>query len=323
MSDEILRNLAACLEYRSMSLRIRRPFRPRPRHVDHHKDLMNRLLWLLQMAIVLALWCAFSPSSMWAQQKLVFKDGSVERVETYAVKGDRVRFKSTDRNDWEEVPLNLVDLEATKKLNAKEAQELKKTVEPPVGQNEPHGGEKLMAGSSATGVVEITPGVPLPDAYGLYVWNGKSLQQLTEAGTRKRKDKRNIIINLIAPAPIMKQITSIQLDGPASDTRLRTTSPVFFAHLPDGRGGELALFRMMVTKSARVLKEVAHSQITGSDSEKSQKFIFTPSIRIAENVYKIFPTKPLSPGEYCLVELTPQQNNLQTTVWDFGIDDKK
>ncbi len=279
------------------------------------RELQKTFLLLLT---ALGMWVA-TVIPIVAQQKLVFKDGSIEKVEQFEVKGDRVRFKSIERNEWEEVPLSLVDLDATKKLNEKEAQEQKKTKAQPFTQpiNEAKSPEPSPAKKS--GPVEIAPGVNMPDAYGVYVWDGKQLRQLTEAGTRKHTDRKNTIINLVAPVPIMKQKVSIQLDGLTSDTKLATAAPVFYAYLPDERGGQISLYKMIVTKTDRVLKETAHSQITGSDTEKSQEFVFTPSLHIAENVYKIFPTKPLEEGEYCLVEISAQQMKYEPTVWDFSI----
>ena len=42
------------------------------------------------------------------------KDGSYQLVREYQVVSDRVRFYSLDREDWEEVPASLVDLNKTK-----------------------------------------------------------------------------------------------------------------------------------------------------------------------------------------------------------------
>ena len=45
--------------------------------------------------------------------KLYLKDGGYHLVREYQVQGDRVRFYSTDRDDWEEVPASLVDIDKT------------------------------------------------------------------------------------------------------------------------------------------------------------------------------------------------------------------
>src|SRR3954453_6096756 len=48
--------------------------------------------------------------------RLVLKDGSYQVVRKYQVVGDRVRYMSMERGgEWEELPSNLVDWEATKK----------------------------------------------------------------------------------------------------------------------------------------------------------------------------------------------------------------
>lgn len=277
--------------------------------------ILSCLPWAL-----LALWLILGISTpQFSQQRLVFKDGTVEKVESYEVKADRIRFKSLERNQWEEVPLSLVDPDSTKKVNEKEFQEAKGQETGSPDRPEQAGKDQGQEAPKVSELPEVAPGVKVPDAYGVYVWDGRNLMQLSEAGSRKRTDRKNVIINMVAPAPIMRQKVNIQLDGPASDTKVHTPSPVFYAHLPEERGGILSLYRMIVTKSARVLKEVAHSQITGSDNEKSQEYIFTPSLRVAENVYKIFPTKPLVEGEYCLLVMSLEENRLKTTVWDFSI----
>ncbi|MGH9688869.1 MAG: hypothetical protein ACRD5K_17450, partial [Candidatus Acidiferrales bacterium] len=52
--------------------------------------------------------------------KLLLKDGSYELVREYEIQGNRVRYYSIDRSQWEVIPTVIVDWDATKKTETEE-----------------------------------------------------------------------------------------------------------------------------------------------------------------------------------------------------------
>ncbi|MGH9353166.1 MAG: hypothetical protein ACRD2G_13570, partial [Terriglobia bacterium] len=58
-----------------------------------------------------------------AQIKLYLKDGSYQLVKSYQVEGDRVRYYSVERSQWEVVPVSLVDFKATQEAAAVKKQQ--------------------------------------------------------------------------------------------------------------------------------------------------------------------------------------------------------
>src|ERR1700726_1982 len=122
----------------------------RTRRVFEAALLSAALLFLLTFS-------ALSPAQDLAR-RLILKDGSYQLVTKYETKGERVRYLSAERNEWEELPSSLVDWPATEKYEKNraagaavpEAVELDKQAE-----TELEGGEAALP--------QVAPGLRLPE----------------------------------------------------------------------------------------------------------------------------------------------------------------
>src|SRR5207237_1161855 len=106
-----------------------------------------------------------------AAEKLMLKDGTFQLVREYQRKGERVRYLSAERGDWEEIPAAMVDWDATAKAEASAAKEqeglLKKVHHE---QEEQHAEVPVEVDAS----LPVAPGIFLPAGEGMFVVEGKS-----------------------------------------------------------------------------------------------------------------------------------------------------
>src|SRR5271154_867096 len=109
-------------------------------------------------------------------RRLILKDGSYQSVTRYEVKGDRVRYMSAERNEWEELPSSLVDWPATEKYekdraagaSVPEAVQLDKEIE----------AEEAKAEAD---LPQVAPGLRLPEDTGVFLFDSyKGEPQLVE-----------------------------------------------------------------------------------------------------------------------------------------------
>lgn len=271
------------------------------------RRLPQRIICLALLTVsYLAVFSAPAP----AQTKLYLKDGSYQLVKSYQVEGDRVRYYSLDRSQWEEVPVSLVDFKATAAAASAKTQQQEHIL-----QEAQKTAADTYAMPANTGF-QVAPGVRLPQGEGVYAYDGTRVITLIQSQGSIERDKKRMALNMALPGPILKSRSLVILPGPAAAVRMINLMPTFYAHFADGAGADIQLLRLKARKNDRVV-EGLETRFSGTPSE-SRANIPLDRAQVAPGIYALKLTSPLAPGEYALAEV--DQKKLNIDVWDFGIE---
>lgn len=306
---------------------------------------LNRTLYRILTALLLGILTFLLPPPAHSQQlakRLILKDGSYQLATKWEVKGDRVRYLSAERDEWEELPNSLVDWPATDKwekdraagVPSPEAAELDREVE-----------AERRAEEAKT--PEVAPGLRLPEDAGMLLLDTfQSQPQLVpleqQGGEINRDRKGNILRAVIIPIASSKQ--SIEIDGLHAKVQSHATLPSIYVNLqPDQDAAAAAQqqekpqqpvqpiqpvqpeqpwdrFHIVRVRSKNGKRTVGDIKINplGKVSQE-QNLVLTTSRQLTGGWVKVTPATALEPGEYAVVELLGK-DGMNTYVWDFGVN---
>jgi hypothetical protein len=282
------------------------------------------LAMALAMALVLPRPCARAQNPQ-LTKRLILKDGSYQPATKWEVHGDRVRYYSAERYEWEEIPNDMVDWPATEKWEKDASHRLSEETKDVSAEFE----AERRAEEARTPTV--APGIKLPSQGGVYLldeFRGQpQLVELAQSGGEVKKDMgKNVLRAAINPLASMKQ--SIELAGTRAHVQSHETRPEIYVNVeadsefssgtPPDVAHRYRLVRLQRKKDSRVVGNLKIGTMTGKVSQQ-ESYVETTAEPFSGDWVKVTPSRTLEPGEYALAEmLDDKQMNLY--VWDFGID---
>jgi hypothetical protein len=240
------------------------------------------------------------------QLKLYLKDGTHQVVREYSVKDDRVRYYSSERQDWEELPKELVDFARTESEVAKKA----------AARSEE---EKLIAAEDKVEREERARMARIPADPGVYLEinpdQNPEMKALKPAESKFVTNRRRSILKAVSPLPLVNGKATVEIDGEHSAFVVKDKRPEFYFRLSDDES--FNFFKLTPGKSTRIVEKVTIAAVV---NEKLEEPIIVEAFRqqLADRLYKMWPTADLEPGEYALVQYTEGKMNLQ--IWDFRVE---
>lgn len=244
--------------------------------------------------------------------KLVMKDGSSQLVSSYKVKGDRVRYYSVERSEWEEMPASMVDWEATKKAEEAAKTEQEELVEK-VKKEE---AEARAAAIDVDASLEVAPHVFLPPGEGIFLLDGNAIFPLRQSEASSKVSKGRIVERVLSPIPIIPSRRTVYLNGAKAAFRITDPNPEFYLRTTDTVEPNIELIAVRVKGKRRL---IANIDSLFNETQEKRKDILMQQWPVAQGVYRFTLGQPLTPGEYAVAESTPKQG-MNLMVWDFGVD---
>ena len=251
-----------------------------------------------KVCLLLVAACALASA---ANLKLYFKDGSDQLVREYKIENDRLSYYSVDRDEWEEVPLSIVDLDKTQAEIKQRADDVRADAAAQAAEDK--------AELDARKQVEAVPAEE-----GVYLIENEQLKPMKVGESKIVTNKRRSVLKAISPVPMVNGKATLELDGPHSSQGTANRSPEFYIRLSqDERFG---IVRMGEHKGNRVVEKLTIQPVI-NETVQEPDMVEVFRQQVADGLFKIWPQKPLEPGEYAVVEYSVEKVNMQ--VWDFFV----
>jgi hypothetical protein len=239
-----------------------------------------------------------------ANLKLYMKDGSYHIVREYQVQADRVHFYSVERSDWEDVPLDLVDVKRTESEAAEHQASLEEDA-------------KVMAQEEQAERDLAKEKRRIPQDPGAYWLLGNEVQVLKLAESTLHTDKGRAVLKRLSPIPVVSGKATLEIQGAHSLNVFTDPAQEFYLQLSEMERFGIA---QLTTKGAvRIVEKVTTLPVVNEIVEEPVMVEILKK-ELDSGLYKIWPKEKLEPGEYALVEYTEDKLNIQ--VWDFAIKAK-
>jgi hypothetical protein len=263
-------------------------------------------------------------------KKLILIDGTYQVIREYQRNGERVRYYSLERGDWEELPASMVDWNATAKAAGEEEKTSAAELEKLHKQQEARSMGNV---AEVDASLKVAEGTFLPDGEGMFVVEGKTVRILDQVSSQLKADKLRTLEQIVSPVPLVPGKQNLVLPGTRAALRIRIKTPEFYLReaAPDPErtstiqkskragdaGPDVELIRAKVTRNGRQLESI--STMFGEAVSKKRNAISVQRWEVAPAVYRFTLSEPLPPGEYILAQIV--EEGLDLFVWEFGVDE--
>lgn len=282
--------------------------------------------------------------------RLILKDGTYQIVRRYEIVGDRVRYISAERGgDWEELPVSLVDWDATRKWEREHAEAAGDASPAMQEAAEIDKEEEAERAEQKARMPEVASGLELPDEDSVFVldtYHGTpELVELlpNELAVNARTHRGLSVFN-----PLADRREAIELPGAHAKVHLHVNDPAIYLSLnvtdsadevtghaitvnasntadavngKHGAHSAQSRFAIVRVDQRRAVRIIGAIRLSPTGAVLSNNDIIPTKVEVMPGKHwlKVTPAQTLTIGQYALVEIISPKE-ISQTVWDFDVD---
>jgi len=251
---------------------------------------------------LLSLFLLLAATLLAANFKLYLKDGTFHVVREYKVDGERVRYYSVERSDWEEIPAELLDLKRTESENSANAAKLAEQA-------------KIISEEDKARRQQEKEIMKIPQDPGAYMIEDNKLRIFAVAESKVHTNKGRSVLKVLSPIPLVAGKATVEVDNSHSTNILKDPRPEIYLQLSaDERYG---IIKLTPKGEVRIADRLSIIPVTKEVVDEIDEVAIFRKQLTDNFLYKIWPEQPLENGEYAVVQFTPGKTNMQ--IWDFAV----
>ncbi|HEX4031416.1 MAG TPA: hypothetical protein VHX20_13685 [Terracidiphilus sp.] len=283
--------------------------------------------------------------------RLILKDGSYQVVREYKIQGDRVHYFSQERGDWEDLPVELVDWDATRKWEQDHAGVDGEGASPAMQEAAAIDKEEADERSDDKArMPEVARGLELPDEDGVFVLDTyQGTPELVELTPKDLRMNSRTHHGLGVLNPLAGEKEGLEIEGAHAKVHLHVNDPAIYLSLDVADSKEPVLSDPFTvdTASAKAAQENSHGarsaqsgfalvkvdernamrlvgaihvSLGGKVTQDEDVIPATTEVLPGKHWLRIMPAQKLViGGEYALVEIL-SPSDISDSVWDFRVD---
>ncbi|HWC95267.1 MAG TPA: hypothetical protein VG456_00920 [Candidatus Sulfopaludibacter sp.] len=245
----------------------------------------------------------FLSFTVWAANiKLYLKDGGYHLVREYQVQTDRVHFYSVEREEWEDIPLDMVDLKKTDT----EAAARKATIDHDT---------KVLDDEAALERSIKKETLRIPENPGVYWLQGDQTKPLKLAEGAVHSDKKREILKALSPIPAISGRATLEIEGAHAQNVFTNPEQEFYIQLSETE--RFGICKVTTKGAIRIVENLTYMPVTKEVEEDPVMVDIFRQQLTPDGLYKIWPKEKMAPGEYAVIEYTAGKVNIQ--IWDFAV----